>query len=45
MKEQQQVIVKQQNEIDHLKSLENEVLQLKTLVNSLIANQTALVNK
>jgi Hep_Hag. len=45
MKEQQQVIVKQQDEIDHLKSLENEVSELKTLINSLIANQTAQVNK
>ncbi|MGD0342025.1 MAG: tail fiber domain-containing protein, partial [Bacteroidales bacterium] len=45
IKEQQKIIEKQQAEIDYLKSLENEVSELKSLVNSLIANQTAQVNK
>jgi hypothetical protein len=45
IKEQQQIIEKQQAEIDHLKSLENEVSELKTLVNNLITNQTGQGNK
>jgi hypothetical protein len=43
IREQQQIIEKQQSEINHLKSLETELSDLKALVNSLIANQTALV--
>jgi hypothetical protein len=40
IKEQQQIIDNQQAEINHLKSIENEISELKTLVNSLITNQT-----
>jgi hypothetical protein len=42
---QQQIIEKQQAEIDHLKSLENNISELKTLVNTLVANQTGQGNK
>jgi hypothetical protein len=42
---QQQIIAKQQAEIDNLKSLENEVSELKALVNTLVANQTGQGNK
>jgi hypothetical protein len=45
IQEQQQIIEKQQAEIDHLKSLENEVIELKTLVNTLLANQSGQGNK
>jgi len=45
VKEQQQVIEKQQSEINHLKSLEDEVSELKKIVNNLIANQTRLSDK
>jgi len=44
MKEQQQIIEKQQSEIDHLKSLENELSELKLIINGLITNQISLAN-
>jgi hypothetical protein len=43
--DQEEQIEKQQVEIDHLKSLENEVSELKILVNTLVANQTGQGNK
>jgi trimeric autotransporter adhesin len=45
MKEQERLIEKQQSEIDHLKSLENEVSELKVLVNTLVANQAGKGHK
>jgi len=44
IKEQQEVIEKQQSEINHLKSLEDEVSELKALVNSLNTNHTSKGN-